>query len=537
MTDDGYYVEEESWTIEGLQQTKKVLEKVPPEIIRNAKGLAIFATLRAGLWIGAGAGGSGVLLSRLDNGTWSPPSAIRLHADGDALPPGMDIYDCLLVVNTDDSMKALRENEMIIGSGTGIAPGPLGCDAKRETPPDEGQVPMYSYVKGHRFSVDFCPVGTTLFEQADENEKFYGQQISAKEILDGNVLAPHAARRLLETLRVAQGDTSVEQSMLPTESPPGDYELSDDERVFGIPDVEDPDPFGVRALEKEGFSVKEAGTKKRASWEAFQFKPSPTSPVHHLSNRNNTDRPWSLPPRMSWRAFGLGTEANPLNRLRESLDLGRVTKMTNEGTQTDDRPSAPQDLDHRRTATFPDFVRPHNSKPLYMREVPEHQELDLQPEPAINALEITPSKNGYTTPPDTPPSREKRSSISEPADEEEDACVTATPVFESAQSASAQAVIKARVVHVPKRIAPNLPPRNPSRKQHPADEQPPTSPLGATESLARDNGATNGDSTPIPPLVEGSAPTWPNGHHGLPEYVPQGVQTASKTMAMPGGFA
>ena len=58
---------------------------------------------------------------------------------------------------------------------------------------------------------------------------------------------------------------------------------------FGLPAESDPDPFGVKALEKEGFEIKEAGTKRRPSMEAFEYKPSPTSPIYSTFRRHSVD--------------------------------------------------------------------------------------------------------------------------------------------------------------------------------------------------------------------------------------------------------
>ena len=55
---------------------------------------------------------------------------------------------------------------------------------------------------------------------------------------------------------------------------------------FGIPSPDDPDPFGVRALELAGFSIKEAGSKSRPSSDAFSYKPSPASPIFRLSTQS-----------------------------------------------------------------------------------------------------------------------------------------------------------------------------------------------------------------------------------------------------------
>ena len=76
-----------------------------------------------------------------------------------------------------------------------------------------------------------------------------------------------------------------------SEAPSGDR---NDERPgtlsgFGLPAESDPDPFGVKALEKEGFEIKEAGSKRRPSMEAFDYKPSPTSPIYSTFRRHSID--------------------------------------------------------------------------------------------------------------------------------------------------------------------------------------------------------------------------------------------------------
>ena len=56
--------------------------------------------------------------------------------------------------------------------------------------------------------------------------------------------------------------------------------ISDD---FGLPTADDPDPFGVLALEKAGLEIREASSKSRPASDAFEYRPSPTSPAFRYS--------------------------------------------------------------------------------------------------------------------------------------------------------------------------------------------------------------------------------------------------------------
>ena len=53
-----------------------------------------------------------------------------------------------------------------------------------------------------------------------------------------------------------------------------------------MPSPEDPDPFGVKALELAGLEIKQAGSTTRPSIDAFEYRPSPTSPAFRLSTQS-----------------------------------------------------------------------------------------------------------------------------------------------------------------------------------------------------------------------------------------------------------
>ena len=66
-------------------------------------------------------------------------------------------------------------------------------------------------------------------------------------------------RTLLATIQMAQGD-EVDETLLPGSAPtPGDLEVQlDESKRFGLPPSEDdPDPYGVKALQEEGMMIKE----------------------------------------------------------------------------------------------------------------------------------------------------------------------------------------------------------------------------------------------------------------------------------------
>lgn len=460
---DGFYAEEEYQPADGPKQKQKVFKKIPAAVIKNAKGLAIFTTMRTGLWM-SGAGGSGVLVARQEDGSWSPPSGILLHTAGLGFMVGIDIYDCVVVINNARALEAFYKVRCTLGSEISVAAGPVGMGGVLESEIHKRQAPIFTYMKSRGFYAGVQIDGTIIIERTDENERFYNQRLPVKDILAGKVRhPPFEVRRLLETIKAAQGDNDFDASALPTEPPPGDYDVEDGQ-IFGVPDKEDPDPYGVLALEKEGMKVVEASTKERASWEQFSFNPSPTSPIHHMYARGDGD---AMSRRGSWRSSMASVASPTSNRpssLRHSIDQPkRASLMVDSSTQTDmsSEPLSPNigglrsELSRRSSK-----ASTTTSVGQQMQGVPEHSVLDA-PQPKTRPT-------AYTTPPTTPPLG-KDSPGSEKAEEHTEEAqvarpVPAVPTIQTIHPAAAtQVVSKARLVTVQKRVPPKLPPRNPTR--------------------------------------------------------------------------
>ncbi|KAK1749331.1 hypothetical protein QBC47DRAFT_152536 [Echria macrotheca] len=104
----------------------RVLLTIPSKVISRAQGLAIFTTARAGFQV-TGATGSGILIARLPDGSWSPPSGIQVHSVGAGFVVGLDIYDCVVVINTKEALAAFTRTRMSLGSDLAVTAGPWGA--------------------------------------------------------------------------------------------------------------------------------------------------------------------------------------------------------------------------------------------------------------------------------------------------------------------------------------------------------------------------------------------------------------------------
>lgn len=429
-TEDGFYEEEVVQTAEGPKKKQKVLKKIPSEVIRNAKGLAIFTVMRTGLWI-SGAGGSGVLVGRLPDGSWSPPSGILLHTAGLGFLVGVDIYDCVVVINTQEALDAFSKIRCTLGGEITATAGPLGMGGVVDTEVHKRRSPIFTYLKSRGFYAGVQVDGTIVIERTDENERFYHSKIPVADILAGKIRhPPYEINTLMQTIKAAQGDTDVDPDLIATGLAPGDYELTDG-TPFGVPDKDDPDPYGVLALEREGMQIREAGTKVRPSMEQFQFNPTPTSPVFNAFHRDS-----------------ISIDGKNGSR-RSSWRTSQQSHMTDRSTQTVE------------AATQTEFDTPGTS--------PEMAELPEGEVAAVGVPRVPPALPPRNKP--APVQEELAADEEHEADdedeEEEDAEVVELdqPVVHAVRQVSSPQIInKPRMVTVQKpRAPPALPPRNPIR--------------------------------------------------------------------------
>ncbi|KFA60250.1 hypothetical protein S40285_08071 [Stachybotrys chlorohalonatus IBT 40285] len=299
---EGYYVAEEDVKQPGQPEPnapfpdskQRVIMTIPQKVIENAVGLAIFTTMRTGLWF-SGAGGSGVLVARQEDGTWSPPSGIMLHTAGLGFLVGVDIYDCVLVINNRKALESFTKVRATLGGEISAVAGPAGVGGIVENDGKwkEANKPVFTYLKSRGLYAGVQVDGTIVIERTDENARFYGEEIGVTDILAGKVRhQPPEIRRLMETLKAAEGRSDYDEKVveeLGTEPVPSDFDVEAPEHIFGVPEPDDPDPFGVGALKSQGMDVVEAGTRAKPSDQEFEYHPNPNSPIYLKLNRQSIE--------------------------------------------------------------------------------------------------------------------------------------------------------------------------------------------------------------------------------------------------------
>jgi len=205
------------------ERPQSALNAIPKAVLQGARGLAIFQVIKAG-FVFSGKAGSGLVIARLPDGSWSAPSCIATGGLGWGLQIGADITDFVIVLNSEEAVRAFSiGGNVTIGGNISAAAGPIGTGGSVQATLAH-PAPMFSYSKSKGLFAGVSLEGTVLIERKDANREFYGSPVPARDILGGRVPPPEVASRLYEIIEAAEG---LDESGLPEEAyipaAPGDH--------------------------------------------------------------------------------------------------------------------------------------------------------------------------------------------------------------------------------------------------------------------------------------------------------------------------
>jgi lipid-binding SYLF domain-containing protein len=154
---------------------------IPDAILQGAEGIAVFPnTVRGGFIIG-GLRGRGILSAKRD-GVWSSPAFLTMTGGSFGLQIGGQAADVILVINDQRGLEQLVRNQFTLGADAGVAAGPVGRDAKAATDLQlRAQILSYSRARGLFAGVTIN--GSTVRQDLDANERFYGKRLDNRQIV------------------------------------------------------------------------------------------------------------------------------------------------------------------------------------------------------------------------------------------------------------------------------------------------------------------------------------------------------------------
>ena len=156
---------------------------IPRAVLEKAVAIAVFPSLiKGGLIIGAQRG-RGVLSVRDEKSeTWSAPAFLTITGGSVGAQIGAQAVDLVLVIQNRRGLEQLISNQFKIGADASAAAGPVGRDASAATDIQlRAQILSYSRTRGLFAGVTVN--GSTLRQDRDANERYYGQPYRTRQIV------------------------------------------------------------------------------------------------------------------------------------------------------------------------------------------------------------------------------------------------------------------------------------------------------------------------------------------------------------------
>jgi lipid-binding SYLF domain-containing protein len=184
---------------------------IPVSFIKRAYGLAFLTVIKAGLLISARIG-TGIVISKLEDGTWSAPSAIGTAGISGGLEIGGEIVEFMIILGSKNAVKVFHRTQVNVGGGLSIAVGPYGRAAESHAAASRDAFNAnYSYSHSRGLFVGLSLHGAVISCRSEMNNNFYGKQVTSEEILSGKIERPRAAKCLYKAIdRAMEGIAAYE---------------------------------------------------------------------------------------------------------------------------------------------------------------------------------------------------------------------------------------------------------------------------------------------------------------------------------------
>ncbi|XP_010535787.1 PREDICTED: uncharacterized protein LOC104810979 [Tarenaya hassleriana] len=177
-------------------------KSIPYAVLGQAKGLAILTVAKVGALL-AYKLGTGLVISRRSDGSWSAPSAILSVGLGWGAQIGGELMDFIIVLHDSRAVKTFCSRmHFSLGVGCSAAAGPVGRVMEADLRAgDRGSGICYTYSRSKGAFVGVSLEGNIVATRRETNLKFYGDPyLTTTDILLGMVDPPKAAQPLYAAL-------------------------------------------------------------------------------------------------------------------------------------------------------------------------------------------------------------------------------------------------------------------------------------------------------------------------------------------------
>lgn len=173
-------VEESRFSIERMLVDPNLSELKP--YVEKARGLLIIPELVKGGFILGAEGGSGVLLVRGSDGSWSSPAFYTLAAGSVGLQAGGQVSEVVFTLMNDGAVQAILDHEFKFGADASVALGPYGKGVEASTTANLS-ADVYAFSRSVGLFGGGGFEGAKLISRKKLNEEYYGAAATPRAVV------------------------------------------------------------------------------------------------------------------------------------------------------------------------------------------------------------------------------------------------------------------------------------------------------------------------------------------------------------------
>ena len=189
LTEQQELVERARLTLTSMRQEERY--SAINRLLPNARAIMIFPDVFRGGFVVGGEGGTGILLARQEDGSWSYPAFFGMGTGSVGLQIGGQVSETVLVVMTEDGLNALFDSQVTLGADASVAVASIGSGIEARTGLDTN-ADMYAFSRNQGLFFGGALEGSYLFERNGWNDAYYTPGATGEAIRHGLYTNSHA---------------------------------------------------------------------------------------------------------------------------------------------------------------------------------------------------------------------------------------------------------------------------------------------------------------------------------------------------------
>lgn len=167
-------------TVDTLRNDSNLKQPIN-SLLARARAVLVFPNLfKAGFILG-GEGGSGVLLVKGTDGTWSSPAFFGMGSGSLGLQIGAQQSEVMFIIMTEGGLRKILNNSMKLGADASVAVGPIGAGVEASTTTNLDR-DIYAYSKTVGLFGGGAFEGSVLTPREEWNRAYYGDGATTRAI-------------------------------------------------------------------------------------------------------------------------------------------------------------------------------------------------------------------------------------------------------------------------------------------------------------------------------------------------------------------